>query len=333
MKQVVVDESVCLLDVLDTAGQEEYAAMREQYMQTCEGILLVYSITSRESFDDWRTFYNQILRVRENIVAHDGELFPLCIVGNKADLDYERHVSTAEGYALAKEFCCNFIETSAKSRVNVEQCFYDLVRLVRTRRTLNIKENSTGSPSKFQLTIDLDWLLRRQKPGVSSRNLPIQEYIGLTHQLVQAAKINNERTVKKLLMKGADPDGHSGPYGSAIYAAAAAGHSNIVVLLLSRGAAVSARGPRGVTPLQVAAVEGHHEIVQLLLSKGVPVDERSRLVSPHRPRGCILHSQTSYSICRASKNVVSDSANLISFIRGHGVLNYCTESLYIGYHC
>jgi len=48
-KQCVIDEEVALLDVLDTAGQEEYSAMREQYMRTGEGFLLVYSITSRQA--------------------------------------------------------------------------------------------------------------------------------------------------------------------------------------------------------------------------------------------------------------------------------------------
>merc|ERR1711939_927433 len=45
----MIDEEVALLDVLDTAGQEEHGAMREQYMRTGEGFLLVYSITSRQS--------------------------------------------------------------------------------------------------------------------------------------------------------------------------------------------------------------------------------------------------------------------------------------------
>jgi small GTP-binding protein len=266
-----------MLEVLDTAGQEEYSAMREQYMKNCEGILIVYSITSRSSFEEVRVFYNQILRVRDSVFEDDGEVFPLCIVGNKCDLEGERQVSTAEGFALAKEFCCDFIETSAKSRINVDQCFYDLVRLIRTRRALKSIEIPGGYRGSLGLTIDLDWLFRRQKPGVLSQNLPIQEYVALTRQLVQAAKVNDKRAVKKLLMKGADPDGYSESNGSAIYAAAAAGHANIVGLLLSRGAAVNARGPRGVTPLQVAAVEGHHEIVRVLLSKNVPVDEMSRM--------------------------------------------------------
>jgi GTPase KRas protein len=87
-KQCIVDEEVALLDVLDTAGQEEYSAMREQYMRTGEGFLLVYSITSRESFDEIRTFQQQILRVK------DKDAFPMVVVGNKLDLANERKVSS-----------------------------------------------------------------------------------------------------------------------------------------------------------------------------------------------------------------------------------------------
>lgn len=86
-KQCVIDDEVALLDVLDTAGQEEYSAMREQYMRTGEGFLLVYSITSRQSFEEILTFQQQILRVK------DRDYFPIIIVGNKCDLDNERQVS------------------------------------------------------------------------------------------------------------------------------------------------------------------------------------------------------------------------------------------------
>src|SRR6516164_6901926 len=58
-KQCVIDDEVALLDVLDTAGQEEYSAMREQYMRTGEGFMLVYSITSRQSFEEITTFQQQ----------------------------------------------------------------------------------------------------------------------------------------------------------------------------------------------------------------------------------------------------------------------------------
>ncbi|KAK4226187.1 ras family-domain-containing protein, partial [Podospora fimiseda] len=124
-KQCIVDEEVALLDVLDTAGQEEYSAMREQYMRTGEGFLLVYSITSRESFEEIRTFQQQILRVK------DKDIFPMVVVGNKVDLANERKVPQEEGEALAREFRCKFLETSAKTNTNVEQAFYEVVRAIR----------------------------------------------------------------------------------------------------------------------------------------------------------------------------------------------------------
>jgi GTPase KRas protein len=64
-KQCVIDEEVALLDILDTAGQEEYSAMREQYMRTGEGFLLVYSIIDKNSFEEIQGFHNQILRVKD----------------------------------------------------------------------------------------------------------------------------------------------------------------------------------------------------------------------------------------------------------------------------
>lgn len=51
-KQVVIDGETCLLDILDTAGQEEYSAMRDQYMRTGEGFLCVFAINHVKSFED-----------------------------------------------------------------------------------------------------------------------------------------------------------------------------------------------------------------------------------------------------------------------------------------
>lgn len=124
-KQVVIDDRVTILDILDTAGQEEYSAMREQYMRTGEGFLLVYSVTSRNSFEELITYYQQIQRVK------DVEYIPVVVVGNKSDLETERQVSFDEGASLAKQLNAPFLETSAKQAINVEDAFYTLVRLVR----------------------------------------------------------------------------------------------------------------------------------------------------------------------------------------------------------
>jgi len=124
-KQVTIDSETCLLDILDTAGQEEYSAMRDQYMRTGQGFLMVYAITSRSSFEELVSFKDQILRVKES------DKVPMVVVGNKSDLESERQVSSQEGMDLARGFGAPFFETSAKTRVNVEESFYQLVREIR----------------------------------------------------------------------------------------------------------------------------------------------------------------------------------------------------------
>ncbi|KAG8962358.1 Ras GTPase [Tulasnella sp. 425] len=137
-KQCVIDEEVALLDVLDTTGLEEYGALREQWMRTGEGFLLVYSITSRNSFEELSTFYQQILRVK------DKDSFPVIVIGNKCDLEYERQVGMNEGRDFAKRFGCQFLETSAKQRIRVDDAFIQLVREI---RKYNKVRNRTPEPS------------------------------------------------------------------------------------------------------------------------------------------------------------------------------------------
>ena len=111
--------------MLDTGGQEEYSAMREQYMRTGEGFMLVYSVTSRSNFEDIATYQQQILRTK------DKDYSPMIIVGNNCSQESERQVSTKEGQDFARQFGCKFIETDARGRVNVDNAFHDLVREIR----------------------------------------------------------------------------------------------------------------------------------------------------------------------------------------------------------
>ncbi|RWS22881.1 ras-related protein R-Ras2-like protein [Leptotrombidium deliense] len=124
-KQCVIDGQVARLDVLDTAGQEEFSAMREQYMRSGEGFLLVFSVSDRNSFDEIPKFHKQILRVK------DRDEFPMLLVGNKSDLEHQRVVSQMEAQQLAQQLKIPYLECSAKLRVNVEVAFHDLVRLIR----------------------------------------------------------------------------------------------------------------------------------------------------------------------------------------------------------
>lgn len=139
-----------MLEVLDTAGQEEYTALRDQWIRDGEGFILVYSITSRNSFQRIQKFFAQVQRVKEshhpnsptgatylpaqmNANAYSGPV-PVMLVGNKSDKGNERQVSMQEGQALAKELGCDFTEASAKNCVNVERAFFDVVRSLRRQR-------------------------------------------------------------------------------------------------------------------------------------------------------------------------------------------------------
>jgi len=124
-KQVNIDDETCMLDILDTAGQEEYSAMRDQYIRSGQGFIIVYSITSKTSFDNLVNFHDQILRVK------DEDSFPVVILANKCDLEKDREVSVMEGKSFADSIGAPFYETSAKNRINVEEGFYQLVRQVR----------------------------------------------------------------------------------------------------------------------------------------------------------------------------------------------------------
>ncbi|RLN48101.1 hypothetical protein BBJ28_00014753, partial [Nothophytophthora sp. Chile5] len=77
-KQTTIDNSPALLDILDTAGQEEYTSMQDQWMREGKGFLLVYSVSSRSSFDDISAFKDKILRAKDvdSVPMYVSPLFP-----------------------------------------------------------------------------------------------------------------------------------------------------------------------------------------------------------------------------------------------------------------
>ncbi|KAJ6578651.1 P-loop containing nucleoside triphosphate hydrolase protein [Mycena vulgaris] len=122
-----VDNRPCGIEVLDMTGLEEYAALREQCLiPPSQGFFLVYSVTSRESFDSIQALWHLIRRIKQ-------ENPPVILLANKCDKGLERQVSPEEGAALAHGFGFPFLEISAKSTLNVDRAFVDLVRLLRTK--------------------------------------------------------------------------------------------------------------------------------------------------------------------------------------------------------
>ncbi|GAA5990612.1 hypothetical protein JCM10908_003154 [Rhodotorula pacifica] len=127
-KHAMVDGQPYMLEILDTAGQEEYTALRDQWIREGEAFLIVYSVTSRASFDRVEKFRLQVARVK------DSDTIPVVIVGNKIDRVHEREVETRHGEQLAQRLGCAFIETSAKTRQNLEEAFFTAVRMVEQRK-------------------------------------------------------------------------------------------------------------------------------------------------------------------------------------------------------
>jgi len=127
-KQVTIDNEECILDIFDTAGQEDFSAVRDQYMRTGDGFLCVYGITLQSSFDEALSLHDHILRVK------DSDEVPFVLVGNKCDLEEDREISYEKGQQLAKELKCPFLEASAKTRLNVVEAFETLVHEIKRFR-------------------------------------------------------------------------------------------------------------------------------------------------------------------------------------------------------
>uniref|UniRef100_A0A8B9X580 small monomeric GTPase n=1 Tax=Bos mutus grunniens TaxID=30521 RepID=A0A8B9X580_BOSMU len=119
-KKVVLDGEEVQIDILDTAGQEDYAAIRDNYFRSGEGFLCVFSITEMESFAATADFREQILRVKED----------------------KRQVSVEEAKTRADQWNVNYVETSAKTRANVDKVFFDLMREIRARKMEDSKEKN-----------------------------------------------------------------------------------------------------------------------------------------------------------------------------------------------
>jgi len=138
-KKVMLDGEEVQIDILDTAGQEDYAAIRDNYFRSGEGFLCVFSITDDDSFQATRDFRDQILRVKND------ENISFLLVGNKCDLGERRKVSLEEAQNRAQQWGVPYIETSAKTREHVDKVFYDLMRDIRSRKIHETKANP-GKP-------------------------------------------------------------------------------------------------------------------------------------------------------------------------------------------
>ncbi|KAK9723963.1 hypothetical protein RND81_05G037400 [Saponaria officinalis] len=121
IKMLTVGGKKLKLTIWDTAGQEKFRTLTSSYYRGAQGIVLGYDVTRRETFSNLSDVWTkevELYSTNQDCVK--------MLVGNKVDKDSERAVSREEGMALAQQLGSLFIECSAKTRENVEQCFEEL---------------------------------------------------------------------------------------------------------------------------------------------------------------------------------------------------------------
>ena len=132
------------LQIWDTAGQEKFQSISKTYYRNAVGILVVYDITDRKSFDQLSIWVNEAQRLCDpNAVIH--------LLGNKADLESKRVVSISEALSFANANQMQYIETSAKKGENITQAF-----IRTTTELLNRGVQSVVLPTSVADSIALD---------------------------------------------------------------------------------------------------------------------------------------------------------------------------------
>eukprot|EP01098_Paradermamoeba_levis_P014838 TRINITY_DN7269_c0_g1_i1.p1 TRINITY_DN7269_c0_g1~~TRINITY_DN7269_c0_g1_i1.p1 ORF type:complete len:190 (+),score=54.90 TRINITY_DN7269_c0_g1_i1:165-734(+) len=136
-KLMQVEGKTYSIEIQHSSGMDQFVAMRDLVYREADGFMMVYSITSKETFDEAKGLYRDLTRLKE-------EIPPVMVAGNKCDLERYREVSTEEGLAFAKSIDAAFYEVSGIYGTNVDLCFYELVMMVVKGREKERKKEKTN---------------------------------------------------------------------------------------------------------------------------------------------------------------------------------------------
>ncbi|XP_050391335.1 ras-related protein Rab-37 isoform X3 [Patella vulgata] len=127
-KVVEVDGAKVKLQIWDTAGQERFRSITHAYYRDAHALLLLYDVTNKNSFDNIRAWLAEINEYAQEDVV-------IMLLGNKCDVAGERQLRREDGERLAKEYGVAFMETSAKTGMNVELAFMAVARDLKMKKT------------------------------------------------------------------------------------------------------------------------------------------------------------------------------------------------------
>ena len=125
------------VEILDTAGEEDYQNMMDMWISFGEGFLLVFAINDKESFNLIKSKRDRILRGKH------GVKYPTLLVGNKQDLENERQVNYSEAKEMADKWGIEYIETSAKTNFNCKEAFEMLAQKIVQKKGKNSGKSRT----------------------------------------------------------------------------------------------------------------------------------------------------------------------------------------------
>ena len=125
------------VEILDTAGEEDYQNMMDMWISFGEGFLLVFAINDKESFNLIKSKHDRILRGKHGVKC------PILLVGNKQDLENERQVNYSEAKEMADKWGIEYIETSAKTNFNCKEVFEMLAQEIVQKKGKNSGKSRT----------------------------------------------------------------------------------------------------------------------------------------------------------------------------------------------
>jgi Ras-related protein Rab-18 len=144
LKMISLQGKRLKLTIWDTAGQERFRTLTSSYYRGAQGVILVYDVTRRATFTDLSDVW---LKEVERYCNNEDCIKML--IGNKVDLEEsERGVSKKEGIAFAREHGCLFLEASAKTSINVQRCFDELVQKILDTPSLTADTSSSSQQMK-----------------------------------------------------------------------------------------------------------------------------------------------------------------------------------------
>lgn len=133
------------MEILDYAGREEYAAIREPAMRTGNAFLVCISIVEKKTLQDADMFIRQIISVKNGEDAVLPEHVPIVLVGTKSDLQNSRQVTVSDINEITSNYQIPYIETSAKLNINVKEAFHMVSATALEKRKQSEKSSSSGT--------------------------------------------------------------------------------------------------------------------------------------------------------------------------------------------